>query len=54
MLIVHLGRIVIADSVNPWPVTRDAWIDVASRAGVRAVEIELVCHLSIDGVKASR
>ena len=40
---LHLGRIVIADAVNPWPVTRDAWIDVASRAGVRAVEIELVC-----------
>ena len=40
---LRLGRIVIADSVNPWPITRDAWIAVAARAGVRAVEVELVC-----------
>lgn len=40
---LRLGRIVIADSVNPWPITRDAWIAVAARAGVRAVEVEPVC-----------
>jgi predicted kinase len=40
---LRLGRIVIADSVNPWPMTRDAWRAVATRAGVRAVEIEIVC-----------
>ena len=28
-----IDRIVIADSVNPWPITRDAWIAVAARAG---------------------
>ncbi len=40
---VRLGRIVIADSVNPWPMTRDAWRDVAWRAQVDCVDIEIVC-----------
>jgi hypothetical protein len=34
---------VIADSINPRPVTREAWLDVARRAGVPALEIEIVC-----------
>jgi predicted kinase len=34
---------VIADCVNPWPLTRSAWRAVAQRAGVRAVEVEVVC-----------
>lgn len=38
-----LGRTVIADCVNPWPLTRAAWRAVAERGGVRAVEIEVVC-----------
>ena len=38
-----LGRTVIADCVNPWPLTRNAWRAVADRAGVRAIEIEVVC-----------
>jgi predicted kinase len=38
-----LGRMVIADCVNPWPLTRDAWRSVAQRAGVRIVEVEVVC-----------
>jgi predicted kinase len=38
-----VGRIVIADSVNPWPVTRDAWLAVARAAAADAVEIEIVC-----------
>ena len=38
-----LGRTVIADCVNPWPLTRDAWRSVAQRAGVRIVEVEVVC-----------
>ena len=37
------GRTVIADSVNPWPLTRDAWIGVARRVGAAAVEIEIIC-----------
>jgi predicted kinase len=38
-----LGRTVVADCVNPWPLTREAWRAVAGRAGVRALEVELVC-----------
>jgi predicted kinase len=40
---LRLGRVVIADSVNPIAITRDAWRDVAARAQVRAVELEVVC-----------
>lgn len=40
---LRLGRIVVADSVNPLKVTRDAWTEIASRAGVGAVEIEIIC-----------
>jgi predicted kinase len=40
---LRLGRTVVADSVNPWPLTRDAWADVAERAGCPAIEIELIC-----------
>ena len=38
-----LGRTVIADCVNPWPLTRNAWRSVAECAAVRAMEIEVVC-----------
>ena len=38
-----LGRTVIADCVNPWPLTREAWRVVAKRAAVRIVEVEIVC-----------
>jgi predicted kinase len=34
---------VIAESVNPLPVTRAAWRETAGRAGVPAVEVEVVC-----------
>jgi predicted kinase len=37
------GQRVIADSVNPLKITRDAYRDVASRAGVGLLEIEVVC-----------
>ena len=40
---LRLGRNVIADSVNPLPVTRDAWLAVADAAGVPALEVEIVC-----------
>jgi predicted kinase len=40
---LRIGRKVIADSVNPLRVTREAWVGVAKRAGVRAVEIEVEC-----------
>ena len=38
-----LGRTVIADCVNPWPLTREEWRAVARRAGVRVLEVELLC-----------
>jgi predicted kinase len=40
---LRIGRIVVADSVNPLRLTRDAWMNVAKRAGVKAVEIEVTC-----------
>jgi len=40
---LRLGRIVIADSVNPWPLTRAAWREVAARACVRAIDVEIIC-----------
>jgi predicted kinase len=40
---LRVGRTVIADSVNPLAVTRDAWVEVANRAQVSAIEIELEC-----------
>lgn len=40
---LKLGLTVIADSVNPIRLTRDAWREVAERAGVRSLEVELIC-----------
>lgn len=43
--IEHLrrGRHVIADSVNPIAVTREAWRWVANEAGAQIIEVEVVC-----------
>lgn len=40
---LRLGRIVVADCVNPLTSTREAWRAVAQRAGVEVVEVEVVC-----------
>ena len=40
---LRAGRTVIADCVNPWPLTRDAWRGVAKRAGAAALDVEIVC-----------
>jgi predicted kinase len=40
---LRVGRIVIADSVNPIPATREAWRAVAKRANSRAIDVEMVC-----------
>jgi predicted kinase len=45
---LRLGHTVIADSVNPWPETRDAWLAVARRADVPAREFEIVCSDPIE------
>jgi predicted kinase len=40
---LRLGRVVVADSVNPLAVTRDAWRRVAATTSSDIVEIEVVC-----------
>jgi predicted kinase len=40
---LRLGRTVIADSVNPIRLTREAWREVAKRSQVGALEIEVTC-----------
>ena len=40
---LRLGRIVVADCVDPWPLTRNEWRAVAERSGVRIVPVEIVC-----------
>jgi len=40
---LRVGRTVIADSVNPLQLTRDAWIEVANAARVNFIEIEVKC-----------
>ncbi|AGS22134.1 hypothetical protein REMIM1_CH02354 [Rhizobium etli bv. mimosae str. Mim1] len=38
-----LGRVVIAGSVNPLMITREAWLAVAAHSGVMAAEVEVIC-----------
>ena len=40
---LRIGRTVIADSVNPLRLTREAWASVAAHVGVKAIEIEVNC-----------
>jgi predicted kinase len=40
---LKLGQTVVTDMVNPLVVTRDAWVEVASKADVPIVEIEVIC-----------
>jgi predicted kinase len=40
---LRLGRTVVADCVNPIPLTRDAWVGVADRARVGSIEVEVKC-----------
>ena len=37
------GNSVIADSVNPWELSRKEWNNVASSTGTRYINIEVVC-----------
>jgi len=45
---LRLGQVVIADSVNPLAVTRDAWADVARGAQAKILEAEIVCSDSAE------
>ena len=40
---LRVGRIVIADSVNPLKITRNAWRAVGEGAAVEVTEVEVVC-----------
>ena len=40
---LKLGRTVVADSVNPLDITRDAWLSTAKCARCRSLEVELIC-----------
>jgi predicted kinase len=40
---LRLGRTVVADCVNPWALTRSEWRSAADRAGVRALDVEIIC-----------
>ena len=40
---LRLGCTVIADSVNPLQLTRDAWRNVAKCAGMQSIDFEIIC-----------
>jgi len=40
---LRIGRTVVADSVNPLKLTRDAWVAVANSARVPFIEVEVKC-----------
>ncbi len=40
---LRLGHIVVADSVNPIAITRNAWRFTAARAGVASIDVEVIC-----------
>ena len=40
---LRLGQTVIADSVNPIALTRDAWRAVAASASVKHLDVEIIC-----------
>ena len=40
---LRLGHTVIADCVNPWPLTREEWHAAARRAGADILDVEIVC-----------
>lgn len=40
---LRVGRVAIADSVNPLKITRDAWRAVGEGAAVEVAEVEVIC-----------
>lgn len=45
---LRIGRTVVADSVNPLPITRDAWLQVGKNAQVETIEVEVICSDSLE------
>lgn len=40
---LRAGKIVIADAVNPIPLTRNAWVDISLKHAASVVQIEIIC-----------
>ncbi len=40
---LKLGNLVIADSVNPWKLTRNEWNAVAETIGASFINVEIIC-----------
>ncbi len=40
---LSLGNTVVADQVNPWQLTRDAWRQAAKDAGAPFIDVEISC-----------
>lgn len=45
---LRAGNTVVADSVNPLQITRDAWRDVATRNDCSFFEIEIICSNQVE------
>lgn len=45
---LRIGRTVVADSVNPLQITREAWRNAAASVGATAVEVEVVCSNAVE------
>ena len=45
---LRLGQTVIADSVNPIALTRDAWRAVAARIGTKHLDVEIICSDKVE------
>ena len=45
---LRVERTVVADSVNPLRITRDAWLEVGRRAQAITLEIEVICSDSCE------
>ena len=40
---LRVGRTIVADCVNPWPLTRDEWRAIAEQTSVPVLEVEIIC-----------
>lgn len=40
---LRIGQHIVADSVNPLEITREAWAEVAREANVRLINVEVIC-----------
>ena len=45
---LRIGRVFVADSVNPLQVTRDAWLSVAEHASTKVAEVEVICSDAVE------